>query len=184
MAGKIKTFTEQAKLNVKDAKETFGVLSREQINWKPAEDSWSVGQCLDHLVTTNSAYLKNIGAVVDGTYVPNFWSKIPGLPGFLAGQLKKAINPDSKAKHKAPGVFAPSSSELPDSIIEDFGESQNELIGLMQKLEESDCDLKIPTPLTDLLNIRIEDALEVIVMHDRRHINQAKRVMDLAMFPS
>ncbi|MGH7471115.1 MAG: DinB family protein [Longimicrobiales bacterium] len=27
-----------------------------QLNWKPAPDSWSVGQCLDHLININREY--------------------------------------------------------------------------------------------------------------------------------
>ena len=36
--------------------DTFGNLSGKQINWKPRPDSWSVGQCLDHLINSNEAF--------------------------------------------------------------------------------------------------------------------------------
>ena len=36
-----------------DAKSTFGGLSSDQLNWKPGKKSWSVAQCLDHLIKTN-----------------------------------------------------------------------------------------------------------------------------------
>jgi hypothetical protein len=32
-------------------------LTDEQLNWQPAQGSWSVGQCLEHLCITNEAYL-------------------------------------------------------------------------------------------------------------------------------
>jgi hypothetical protein len=31
-------------------------LSPQQLNWKPGEDLWSVGQCLQHLHATNEVY--------------------------------------------------------------------------------------------------------------------------------
>ena len=39
-----------------DARASFGSLSGEQLNWKPAADSWSVAQCLDHLIRTNEQF--------------------------------------------------------------------------------------------------------------------------------
>ena len=39
-----------------DAHEHFGPLSAEQLNWKTAEESWSVAQCLDHLIRTNHEF--------------------------------------------------------------------------------------------------------------------------------
>ena len=32
---------------------TFGGLSNEQIIWKQNAGSWSIGQCLEHLIITN-----------------------------------------------------------------------------------------------------------------------------------
>src|SRR5262249_33934007 len=39
-----------------DAKALFGHLKLEQLNWKPSADSWSVSQCLEHLISSNQAY--------------------------------------------------------------------------------------------------------------------------------
>ena len=36
-----------------DTQKTFGGLAAEQINWKPSETGWSVGQCFEHLKKTN-----------------------------------------------------------------------------------------------------------------------------------
>ena len=35
----------------------FRQLSAEQINWKPSEDEWSIGQCFDHLIISNRPFL-------------------------------------------------------------------------------------------------------------------------------
>ena len=40
-------------------------LSVEQLNWKPAEDAWSVGQCLQHLCAANDVYLPAISKALD-----------------------------------------------------------------------------------------------------------------------
>jgi len=38
-----------------DAQRAFGHLNAQQLNWKPGADSWSVAQCLEHLLTANYA---------------------------------------------------------------------------------------------------------------------------------
>src|ERR1041385_8278576 len=40
-------------------------LSPEQLNWKPTEDLWSVGQCLHHLYVANEVYLPAIANALD-----------------------------------------------------------------------------------------------------------------------
>ena len=41
-----------------EAKRTFGRLSAEQVNWKPGEAEWSVGQCFDHhLIVSNRPFV-------------------------------------------------------------------------------------------------------------------------------
>jgi hypothetical protein len=34
-------------------KNEFENITQEQLNWKPAPESWSIGQCLDHLVVAD-----------------------------------------------------------------------------------------------------------------------------------
>src|SRR5260370_38207530 len=45
------------------AKELAKGLTPLQLNWKPSQDAWSVGQCLEHLRVTNEVYL----AVITGS---------------------------------------------------------------------------------------------------------------------
>ena len=39
-------------------------LTRDQLNWKPRPDAWSVGQCLAHLAAGNELYLDAIEAAL------------------------------------------------------------------------------------------------------------------------
>lgn len=162
----------------------FGDLSAEQLNWKPGENEWSIGQCFDHLIKTDSLYFPNVQKVADGTHENNWFSVIPFLTGFVGKMLKKAVSPDSLKKMKAPGIFVPSSSEISETIIEDFGKNQEKLISLMEAVKNLDIQkIKIPTPISPAANIYLNDAFEAILMHERRHFNQAKRVMENEGFP-
>ena len=57
----------QGRLVAEEAKRTFGPLSAEQINWKPGEAEWSIGQCFDHLIISNRPYFTIIEEKSDVT---------------------------------------------------------------------------------------------------------------------
>ncbi|MCB0644745.1 MAG: DinB family protein, partial [Phaeodactylibacter sp.] len=40
----------------------FEELTEEQLNWKSNRNQWSIGQCIDHLVTSNSTYFPTFQA--------------------------------------------------------------------------------------------------------------------------
>ena len=41
-------------------------LTPEQLNWKPAPEKWSVGQCLEHLAISTEVYLGPIADALAG----------------------------------------------------------------------------------------------------------------------
>ena len=109
---------------------------------------------------------------------------IPFIANSVGKMLKKAVNPNSPKKIKNPSIFSPSSSQVSEMIIKDFCENQNELISYMEAVKDQDTSkLKVPTPISRAVNIKLSDAFEVLVMHERRHFNQAKYVMDQVEFP-
>ena len=52
------------------AKDEFCALSATQLNWKPHPESWSIGQCLDHLITTNNTYFPMLEQIAQGKRKP------------------------------------------------------------------------------------------------------------------
>lgn len=165
-------------------KKTFGNLSAEQINWKPSAEIWSIGQCLEHLIVTNNLYFPNIQKVIDGKHRNNFFSKIPFGVDFIAVMMKNALNPNQKRKMKTFKVFEPSVSNVSPTIIEDFAENNCKLIEKLEACKSFDLHkIKIAEPLSITLNLRLDDAFEILLMHEQRHFLQAERVTKLENFP-
>ena len=46
-------------VTVKVVEQTKGFLklSPNQLNWRPSDNQWSVGECFEHLMRTNSKYI-------------------------------------------------------------------------------------------------------------------------------
>ena len=163
---------------------TFGGLSGEQINWKPNAKDWSVGQCFEHLIVTNELYFPNIQKVVDGAHRNNFFSKIPFAVDLIAGLMKNSLKPEQPRKMKTFKIFEPAASDIAETIVADFSANQRKMIALIEAANDFDIrQIKIAEPLSTALNLRLKDAFEILVMHEKRHFLQAERVTKAQGFP-
>lgn len=167
-----------------DAKTLFGHLSPEQLNWKPAADSWSVAQCLDHLISANRGFHPIFDRILKGEYRKTFLHRMPFIPAFLGKLLVKAVSPDYNRKVKAPNLIQPSTSSIDPQIVEHFVTSQRETLAKMKSLKDRDpAEIIITSPVASVVVYSLLDAFRLIVAHERRHFAQAQRVMRTDRFP-
>jgi len=175
---------DQAEVIAKEAKSIFGALNFRQINWKPSAESWSIGQCFDHLMTTNRQYFPQFDQIIRGEKRWTLWQRMPFLPGFFGNLVFGVISPSSEKKYKAPKNFQPTSSKIDPQIITNFVEHQNEVIEKMKATEGIDLQkVIIYSPVSKVVIYSVFDAFRIIVAHERRHFNQAKRVLEAEGFP-
>ena len=167
-----------------DAKSTFGHLSPAQLNWKPSADRWSVGQCFDHLLTANKGYFPAIEDLLAGKK-RTFWERVPVLPGLAGKLLIKSLEPSSTRKMKAPKHFEPAQSDITASVINDFVDQQGKIVEKMKATEHLDLErIVITSPAAAAITYSLMDAYRIIVVHEQRHFQQAKRVMEENAFPA
>jgi hypothetical protein len=167
-----------------DAKTLFGQLNSQQLNWKPAADSWSVAQCLDHLITINREYYPVFDRILKGQYRKTLLHRLPFLPAVLGRMMVKVLSPNSTQKLKAPGAARPSSSSIDPHIVERFVAQQSETLAKMKSLENSDpAETIITSPFASVVVYSLLDTFRLIVAHERRHFAQAQRVMETDGFP-
>jgi DinB superfamily len=167
-----------------DVKKSFGNLSAKQINFKPSAKSWSIGQCFEHLIITNNLYFPAIQKVIDGNHRNNFFSKIPFATGLIYALMKNSLKPEQARKMKTFKIFEPASSNISATIFNDFAENNRKLIEMMEACKGLEIHkIKIPEPLNVALNLRLDDAFEILIIHEKRHFNQASRVLQFGDFP-
>ena len=174
----------QAPMIADEVKQSFGCLSPQQLNWKLHPEQWSVGQCLHHLVTANEAYFPTFEKILKGEKKATLWERMPFLPSLFGSMLINTLSPQSTRKLKAPAAFRPASSDIDVKIDADFADQQNRLIERMKtsaklKLQS----IVISSPATSLVTYSLLDAYKIILVHERRHILQGQRVMELSGFP-
>lgn len=166
-----------------DTTKFFGSLSPEQINWRPSETGWSVGQCFEHLIKSNELFFDKLDQIADGTNKHSFLESFSPLSGFFGNLLISSLKKDSR-KFKAPTQKIVPPSEIDPNIIEKFLAHQTVLIGKIKRTENADWNkTKVTSPFMKLMTYKLSDAFQVVVEHERRHFRQAERVLQEANFP-
>jgi len=167
-----------------DVRREFGSFRSEQLNWKPNVDRWSVGQCLDHLMTGNKHFFPILDSIVSATKKTVFMERIPLLPGVWGKLLIKSLNPKNTRKMKARPNFQPASSDLPSNIVHQFIDQQGEFADWMDKMKDMDLDrIIITSPAMKLMTYSVMDGYRFLVLHEQRHLQQAQRVVAEEKFP-
>ncbi|MGB7069358.1 MAG: DinB family protein [Pyrinomonadaceae bacterium] len=162
---------------------SFGSFSAEQMNWKPLEKSWSVGQCLDHIILTNEQFYPEFAKLATGSRQNSFWETWSPFSGWAGRFLINAVSIDSK-KAKAPSKDIVPPSEIEPDIVERFAEHINELNLKVEACAAADRQRTIVTsPFLAVFTYRLDDAYTVLVKHTKRHVRQAKRVTEADGFP-
>jgi len=167
-----------------DASKVFGKLSAAQLNWKPSAEQWSVGQCFDHLIVTNRTFFPALDKVAAGTFKSSLWGRVSPLSGFFGRFILKALDPEKGRKTKAPRVFEPAKSDVAADVIKQFAAHQEELSTRMRATAGADLrGLKVTSPVSPVATYSLLDAYRIVVAHERKHFEQARRVTQLAGFP-
>jgi len=167
------------------ARDEFGRLNVEQLNWKPSPDRWSVAQCFDHLVTSNAAYFPIFESVINGQKKSRAIERLPLLPSLWGKLLIKSLDPKATRKLKAPGRFQPSASDISGSIIEEFVGHQTKIAESIEAINELDPErIVITSPAASIVTYSLMDAFRIIVVHEKRHLQQAQRVTQEPGFPT
>lgn len=166
-----------------DVTASFGGLTIEQLNWKPAEKSWSVGQCLDHIIKTNHEFDAEFSKLATGNRKNSFWQQYSPFSGWAGRFLIKAVSEDSK-KAKAPSARIVPPSDISGDIVARFGDEIAEVNIKVEACALVDREKTVVTsPFLAVFTYRFDDALTVLVEHTKRHVRQAKRVMQSVGFP-
>ncbi len=184
MDERIKSITSEMSAVATDVVATFGGLSEVQLNWKPSEKGWSVAQCLEHIILSNHEFDPEFEKLAAGTRKNSFWENYSPLTGWGGRFLVNAVSTDSK-KVKAPTKRIVPPSDLPDDIVKQFVEEIAEVNKKVEACASADREKTVVTsPFLAIFTYRLDDAFTVLVEHTKRHIRQAKRVMETEGFPT
>lgn len=168
-----------------DARALFGQLTLEELNWRQAPARWSVAQCFEHLITTQSHYLPLLARLAAGTAKPTTWERFSPLSGLFGKMLIRSLDPANRAKTKTTATAQPPGTPIDDRVIARFSEHQRELVRHLEALPPGldPRRVTVTSPLSSFVTYSLEDCFTILVVHGRRHFAQAERVLTDPGFP-
>ncbi len=156
----------------------FNELSWEELNWKPNPSTWSIAQNIDHLIVINKSYFPILTNLKSGNLKLSFLGKIGFMVSFFGKLILKSVEPSRKKKIKTFPIWEPSKSNISGNILTQFSTHQDEL---KQKILEAKDLIKegaiIYSPANKNIVYKLETAFDIIVIHEQRHLEQAKEVL-------
>jgi hypothetical protein len=161
-------------------RERFGSLSVDALNYKPSADVWSIAQNIEHLIVVNQTYYPMIEQVRNGTYKLPWTGKLGFLVNFFGNFLLKHVSPDRRKKIKTFPIWTPSQSRIEGDILGNFEKHQQELKQLINDSRDLlDNHTIISSPANKMIVYKLEKAFEIIITHERRHLEQATELLEL-----
>lgn len=183
MTSDLKNVTSELEKVSADAKTVFGSLSGEQINWRASAESWSIGQCFEHLIKTNELFYGDLDKIARSERRNTFWENYSPFTSLVGSLFIKSLKKDDR-KFKAPSRKIVPPSEVDARIIERFAGHQAEVIEKIKQTGKADWQRVIITsPFLKLLTYKLADGFRAVVEHEKRHFRQAERVLQAEGFP-
>jgi hypothetical protein len=159
-------------------------LTDAQLNWKPNNESWSIGQCIDHIVIADCLYFPQLEKIAEDKYKINFWEQWSPFSGLFGKMLVSQVGEIPKKKMIAPKVFTPSQSRVDRGIIERFYKHLDSLLEYISRCSQKDLDkIRVTSPVSKFITYSLRNAFLLLVQHEHRHINQAIRTRNMDDFP-
>lgn len=153
-------------------------LSSEQINFKPSAESWSIGQCIEHITKTEGMLLGMVQEMLKKPANPEMRSKIKGEDKQVLTMME-----DRSKKFKAPDALQPSKTDYDlDELIKNMEKQRAVTLAFINQTSLDD----LRNHITQTPNKDYADAyrsLLFIAGHSLRHTEQIEEVKAAQGFP-
>ena len=168
----------------RETQATFGGLDEQRLNWRPDDSRWSVAQCFEHLIAANGLMFRAAEEALSPSAPRSVWQRVPVLPGVWGRLLIRSQSPNATRKFTASPKAQPTSSAIDADVIVRFVDQHRDAVAAVQTMGERDAARVVMTsPFVRFITYSVLDGWRLVVAHDRRHFEQARRVTLLPEFP-
>ena len=151
-------------------------LETSEINLKADDDEWSIAQIMEHLILTNSSYFPIFEDLKEGSYSAGLLSRLQWWPNFLGRFILKSVQPSNTKRIKTFPIWTPSKEPITD-ILNRFIQHQEILKLEIMQLEPYLEGAIIHSPANKHIVYPLRTALDIIVTHEERHLQQVKEIL-------
>ena len=166
----------------KEARILFEKLSLKQLNWKPQPKTWSVAECIAHLLIVFSKYEPAVNKALSQANKQE--ENVSYQASFLGKIFLNFVKPDYKIKIPAPSALKPTQSHYGLEVVEMYFGYLQKVKSFMQASENKNLNkIKIPSSVSKLIRFNLGDYFKIEVWHNLRHFQQMLRVCNEPDFP-
>lgn len=165
----------QVESHLQQAIQKYQNLSDELLLKPSSSGGWSIAQCLEHLNSYGLYYLplfeKGLAASQDDL-------SIETLKSTWLGKLAiDTMNPEKgKKKFKAMKGHIPGAALDATAVVAEFINQQEQLLQILRMAKNKRIQqIKIPISIAKFLKLHLGDAIQFLIIHNERHIQQANR---------
>lgn len=149
--------------------------SLESLQKKYNKDTWSALECFEHLNRYSRFYLPEIGKKIEASNArgTQFSS------GVLGNYFAKGMLPKEKLnKMKTFKEMNANGNILTNKALDQFLTDQEQLLELLDAASALNLTkIKTAISISKLIKLRLGDTFRVVVYHNQRHLEQAKRAI-------
>jgi len=154
-------------------------LSFQQLNWKPAPDSWSILECLQHLNLYGEFYIPEIGKAINRHQASN--SQELFKSGLLGNYFAKSMLPKNGVVTNKMKTFkdkVPAQSDLKLEVLQTFKKQQEQFLDLLNQAEKINISkAKTPITISNLIKLKLGDTFRFVIYHHQRHMVQIEGLL-------
>jgi hypothetical protein len=162
---------------------TFGHLDDDQLNWRPDSTSWSIAQVMEHIIIINESYYSVFDAIRNGTHKTPGLARLSFIPNFIGNMIEKSLQPQTTRKTKTFPIWEPQQSRI-TGIITRFRQHQDEYISRLRDMERYfNKGIVVSSPANKYVIYSLDQAIAIMLVHEKRHYLQACRVLELQSLP-
>jgi len=160
-------------------------LTDEQFHWQPSPASWSIAQCIDHLNVTARLYLPRLDEGIANAIRQGLYGEGPFKYWWFARLFVRMLEPPPKMRVKAPAAFHPPPSRTRREIMAAFRAYQVQYVDRLRQANGLDlARARVRSPAASWIQVPLGTGFMAMTAHERRHLWQARRVLEAAAFPA
>jgi hypothetical protein len=159
-------------------------LRSDQFDWRPAPNAWSVGQCLEHLNAVARFYLPRLDEGIAEAIRRGLYGEGPFRYGWLGRWSVRLAEPPPRFRLKALQAFEPQPNRSKQEITAAFRAYQVQYVDRLHQANGLDLARAwVRPPFAAWLRIPLGSGFEIMVAHERRHLWQVRRLIEMEGFP-
>jgi len=159
-------------------------LDDETLAWRPRPGRWSVGECIVHMTLTIPPYLAAIDAAVAAARARGLRGDAPWRGTWMGRMFLSVLEPPPRMRVPTLRRLMPLSVPGRDRLATDFHAAQEAIVASRERAEGVDLGrARVTSPFFSVLRTSADESFRILLAHNRRHLWQARRVLEKSGIP-